>query len=481
MSKSQSSQLDEQAPHYGLSAETLMENAGSQAAQWILSKYSEDFSFVVLCGPGHNGGDGWVLASSLKKAGRNVQVFSCKSSNELWNIQRKKCLSLGLFPKNFSDFDVKEKEVIIDALFGVGLDRKIEGEFFDLIFKINKSSSSVVALDLPSGLCADTGSVLGIGVKASQTLSFALPKPGFYLNQGPAHCGEIQIFSIGFPKELLSKVCGKFFLISSEHVCSLLPVYKEEANKTHRGHTLIGAGREGMWGSAVLACEAAFRVGSGYVTWASEEYPKNLEIPEALTALLGDKNLLHKKTSVALGPGLGFSSCLKELILRLKEEKFPVLLDADAITLCAKEHIFNLGSHFLLTPHSGELSRLLEVSSENINKDRLLFAEKGASQMGAWLLLKGFHSVLSDGEKSYILNSGNSALGKAGTGDVLTGIISGLAAQGLGFPEAAALGAVLHGETAEKWCREGKDVNAFSASDILRLLPSVISEMRTLC
>lgn len=481
VTKAQSKKLDEQAGSYGLSGEILMDTAGFKASEWILKQFPPPFSFITFCGPGHNGGDGWVTASYLKKAGRQVEAFTCESSNKLFNNKKKKAQSLGLKTKNFSDWKVQKGQVLIDALFGVGLIRPLEGQFKELVLKINKAHLPVIALDVPSGLCADTGLVLDLAVQADYTLSFALAKPGFYLNEGPGHSGEIFVFPIGFPKELLNKICNFIYLVKREEAGAFLPSYKDTTNKTHRGWSLIAAGRQGMWGCGLLACQAAYTVGSGYVTWASRSYPyqKSLEIPEALLGRLDDKQLFDKKTAVGAGPGLGFSEEVKHFILKLKNFNLPIVLDADAITLLAKEKSITLNKNFLLTPHTGELSRLINIPSKKIDKDRLLYAKQGAKKSNSWLLLKGFYPVLSNGEKQWIIHSGNSALGKAGSGDVLTGILTGLMAQGLSVFKASVLGTVLQGETAERWITQGKDINSFSASEIIKELPSVMSELRS--
>ena len=477
----QSYKLDEQASAYGLSAETLMDTAGLKASEWLLNQFSSG-SFHIFCGPGHNGGDGWAVAYYLKKAGREVEVFSCESSNRLFNKKKEKAQSLNLKIRSLSEWRAQRGSVLIDALFGVGLGRPLDGEFRELVLKINKASLPVVALDLPSGLCADTGLVLGSAVKADYTLSFALSKPGFYLNEGASYSGTIFVFPIGFPQELLNKVCNSVYLVQKKEVMTFLPSYKDSANKTDRGWALISAGRKGMWGCGFLACRAAYTVGSGYVTWAGQNYPyeKSLEIPEALLSLLDEERLFDKKTAVGAGPGLGFSKEVKNFILKLKDRDLPIVLDADALTLLAKTD-FTLNKNVLLTPHAGELSRLIDVPSKTIDEDRLLYAKQGANKYNSWLLLKGFYPVLSDGDKTYIIPSGNSALGKAGSGDVLTGMITGLMAQGLSVFQAGVLGTFLQGETADRWIEKGKDINSFSASEIIKELPFVMSDFRLNC
>ena len=479
--KSQSQKLDEQAyNNYGLSGEVLMDTAGLKASQWLLKKFPPPHSFSIFCGPGHNGGDGLVTAFYLKKAGRTVELFSCESSNILFNKKKKNIQSLKLKIKSFSDWTAQKNFVLIDALFGVGLVRPLEGQFKKLASKINKTNNPIVALDVPSGLCADTGLVLGSAIKADYTLSFALAKPGFYLNEGVKYSGKIFVFPIGFPQELLRSTCNSVYLVQKKDVGAFLPSYKDTANKTHRGWSLIAAGRQGMWGCGLLASRAAYTVGSGYVTWASSNYPykKSLKIPEVLLSRLDDKQLFGKKTAVGAGPGLGFSEEVKNFILKLTNLEFPVVLDADALTLMVQQKKLTLNKNFLLTPHTGELSRLINTPSQKIDNDRLFYAKQGANKYNSWLLLKGFQPVLSDGEKQWIIQTGNSALGKAGTGDVLTGIITGLMAQSLSMFKASVLGTVLHGETANRWIKKGKDINSFSASEIITELPFVMSELR---
>ena len=266
--------------------------------------------------------------------------------------------------------------------------------------------------------------------------------------------------------------------ISKKDVQSFLPSYPKTANKSDRGHSLIVAGRKGMWGCGLLASRAAYMMGSGYVTWASQTYPyeQSIEIPEALLGLLKDKDLFENKTALGVGPGLGFSKDVKTFIKSLKNLKLPILLDADALTLISKEKDFQLNKNFLITPHAGEMSRLIGVSSQQIEKNRLEYVVKTAKKYNCFVLLKGHESLLSNGKKSYLFETGNEALSKAGTGDVLTGMITGLMAQGLSVFKACSLSVILHGEVAVRWVEKGKDVNSFLASHILEDLPFVMSE-----
>ncbi len=480
LSKSQSQKLDEKASFYGLSPGKLMEKAGFKVAEWLLKEFPPPHSFALFCGPGHNGGDAFVTAVYLKKAGREVELFSSEVSSPLSKQKKKKAQSLGIKIKSLNAWEKQKGQVLIDALFGVGLSRPLEGLFKDLVLKISQSHLPVVSLDIPSGLCTDTGKILGLAIKAKATLTFALAKPGLYLNEGPEHAGQIVILPIGFPEELLNRVAHSLFLVQKQDVRPFIPSYKNTANKSHRGWSLIIAGSKGMWGAGLLACRSAYVVGSGYVTWAGEHYPyeKSLKIPEALLSRLDSTKLFYKKTAVGAGPGLGFSQAVVNFLKQLTKQNLPTVLDADVLSLLAQKKLPPLNKNFLLTPHAGELSRLLDIPSHKLERDRLLYARQGAKKYNSWLLFKGFHPVLSNGEKCWILHTGNSALGKAGTGDVLTGILTSLMAQGLSLFKASLLGTFLQGESARLWIKEGKDINSLSASDIVKALPFVIKQLR---
>ena len=479
--KKESGQLDRQAAQAGLEGADLMETAGRRSARRLLEIFPAPRSFVVFCGPGHNGGDGLACAFHLKKAGAGVEVFSAHSANPLFSLKKKRAARRHIKIRDLKEWRPSPGRVLIDALFGVGLNRPLTGIFKELILKIRKSALPVVALDVPSGLCADTGRVLGCAVCAQWSFSFETSKPGFYLGEGPAHSGQVLVLPIGFPKSLVENVCRSVFLAEKRDTAPLLPSYKDTANKSDRGQALIAGGRKGMWGCGLLACRAAFIAGCGYVTWAGADYPYegSLSLPEVLTARLDDKGLLNNKDAVAVGPGLGFSDRAWAFLQQLRRLARPVVWDADALSLLAEESPLKpLGRNALLTPHTGELSRMIKTPAKDIERDRLYYTRLGAKTYGGFLLLKGFYPVLSDGKACWILPAGNAALGKAGSGDVLTGLLAGLLAQGLSVFESALLGVFLQGGTAERWLAGGRDINSFSAGGIIEGLPFVMKELR---
>ena len=487
MTKAESRALDQRAAEsFSLSASQLMDNAGLKAKQELLKLFPDRRTFKIFCGPGHNGGDGLSLAFYLQKAGLKPDIYLTETNNPLFQEKKHRLMasSSGSKLKKWEEWKAEGGEVLVDALFGVGLSRPLKGQSKELSLKIQAVSNGgvpVVALDLPSGLCADTGKALGPAIKADFTLSFALAKPGFYLEDGPALCGKVKVLPIGFPQKLLTELCSSVERVETADGAKHIPSYKDSASKMDRGRALICAGREGMWGCGLLAARAAYIAGSGFVHWAGEDYPykKSLEIPEAILSRYTDKNLFKNQKAVGAGPGIGFSPSAKKLLSRLKLLNIPTVLDADALTLLSREKtLSSLGSNFLLTPHAGEMSRLLGCSQEEVERDRLLAARLAAQKYSCRVLLKGFYPILSDGRKSWILPFGNSALGKAGSGDALTGILVGLLAQGLSLFQASLLAVILQGETAEQWLKEGKDRNSFSSSEIINGLPSALLHLR---
>ena len=479
---------------YKLPAEILMENAGASAAREMEQIYYPELrrgTTGIVCGPGNNGGDGLVLARHLHGMGhRDIVVFlapSQKKESELFSLQRERVELQGVHIVHLSQSEEKQKqllscEIIVDALFGTGFSGEVNEPFKGLVETINAAKSVVVSLDMPSGLDCDRGFVQGLCVKAQTTLSFGLAKPGFFISEGPLYVGRLRVLPIGFPHEASRNVATSHFAFTERLAKRALPRRKETSNKSSHGHMLLMAGSEGQWGAALLAASAAYRAGVGYVTLTSggdfSAFLQNL--PEVLTCSIDDeKKWLDKKiTSFAIGPGFGVSEKLAEVITRLKKEKREkVVLDADALTTCVEYDLFPLPETWVLTPHAGELSRILDIPASQIESDRFRFAREASLKTGCHVLLKGFRSVLAHEDRSMVILSGNSALAKAGTGDVLTGMIGAFMAQGLPTVKATATAAFVHGKLADEWVRMGHDKRALSASDLRDLLPDLLGRM----
>ena len=484
---------------YDLSSEVLMESAGALSAQEIVSfnpSPAPKKTVLILCGPGSNGGDGLVTARHLLSEGFNVKVFlpeaqntQNKLKNALWEKQKKRLRLMGVKLLPLKDLQhikqcAENSCFIVDALFGVGLARNIEGFYADLIQMVNSFKKKVISLDTPSGLDVDTGCIKGQAVKADFTFSFGLPKPGFYLIKGPCHVGQLKVFSIGNPANSRNNIY-KSFLIDKHWVSAQLPIRQPTDHKARQGHLLVLAGSKGMWGAGGLTSLAAYRMGAGYVTWAVPDLSLQASsafvsaVPDVLTQNLWDPQIFKNKTAVAIGPGFGTEAKTKEFLLKLKKTKLPVVVDADAFTVCVKNGLFPLPPDWVLTPHSGELARMFDVTSQQVDQDRLSYALKASKQGGCWFLLKGLHSVLAGEEKRWIIPTGNSALAKAGTGDVLTGFIGALMARGLPAFSAVAVGAFIHGLLAEHWLASGKDADSLMAQDLKEILPTLLKTLRS--
>lgn len=480
---------------YNLSAEILMESAGALAACEIAQSFFPEISqglTTVICGPGHNGGDGWVLARHLYSMGhKNLRVLrldSRRGSRNGTKTQRERVQKLGIqiltFGKhgknneshgeNFREL-LKPSTLLVDAIFGIGCSRKVEGEVKDLIDLINSLETAVVSLDVPSGLNCDRGIIEGTAVRATMTISFGLAKPGFFVADGPSCVGRLRVLPIGFPPEVLEAVATTHSVFDEKLARHHLPRRKDRSHKSDHGRLLVCAGSEGYWGAGVLAASSAYRMGVGYVVWASDTLQHPLiDIPEVLTARM-DEALSGKSDAIVLGCGLGVNEKTAHWIEKVKEGGCKkVVIDADGITTSVKFNLMPFPESWVITPHAGELSRVIGQEVCDIERDRFGAALRAARQVGCHVLLKGYRSVLAHGDRCTVINSGNSALAKAGTGDVLAGMIGSLLAQGLETLPATAMAAYLHGRMADEWVRTGAHKASLNPSDLKDSLPSLL-------
>ena len=440
---------------------TLMENAGQAAASEILSRLGASLGPVaIVCGPGNNGGDGKVIGRRLQEAGKQVQIISAQESP----------------PANLENF-----EIVIDALFGIGLNRPLSGNLIKgWIDSINSFSKLKIAVDIPSGLDATKG-IASVAVRADLTLTFGWPKIGFYTPTGQELCGEIKVLPIGISSSVCEGLVGVCYTVFTEELAQrLLPNRDKSSNKSTFGNVAVCAGHPGFWGAGILASQGAFRIGAGYVTWASEVPPVEAmkSQPEVLTSSLKDVLENPRVNAFVAGPGLGVGESTGQLIDGLSRLDAPAVIDADAITVIAQKRKKTLPGHWILTPHAGELSRLLGVSSRQIEGDRFQSVSDSAKKFGCTVLLKGNRTLVARGDQCLIIDAGNAALAKAGTGDVLAGFIGGLLAQGLSPIDAAALGAYVHGRVADEWVRNGKDIASLVASDVAEFVPECLNAIR---
>lgn len=456
----------------------LMNTAGRLAANAISSLFpNKRTRIVILCGPGNNGGDGVVVFRELlTHKYSQIQCYSVSAAkSELLKHQIK------ITPSPVSPLPAKlpPADVYIDALFGIGLDRDLTDTYKDLVLAVNAQRQSdgvqTISLDTPSGLDSDTGNIRGSCIEADHTITFGIRKIGQVIQEGPRVCGRLRCVDIGFPKDIVKTHTGTHFLYTHTDFLKTFPQRKTTSNKSNYGHVKVWAGSTGMWGAALLTSRAAYRVGTGYVSLLTDE-PYFSDTPEILV----DSQLkIDNKFTYAVGPGWGTPHTHAASIQNLHREHIEkVILDADALTVLAQASPpIPLRSDWILTPHTKELSRLLKIrDTADIEAHRPEHVLKAAKLLGAVVLLKGFRTLIAFDEKVFVIPTGNAALAKAGSGDVLTGIISGLRAQGLSAPLAALNGAYLHGWMANLWVTKNHP-NTLMPSDLLKGLPRLLQAL----
>ncbi len=491
------------AEEFGISTAELMERAGMAVALSAdrLLRESGGTRVLVLCGRGNNGGDGFVAGRLLHNKGYGVEIWLAGEQRALrgdaeYNCRRAKLAGVPVreilqVPEHFPPCDL-----LIDALLGTGLREEVRGVPAELIDRINQSSLPVLSVDIPSGLDSDTGRPRGRAVRAQETVTFGLPKVGMVIYPGVEYVGRLRIDDIGLPPTLLQDPKIKTHLITEEDARSLLPPISPVAHKGSRGRVLVVAGSRGYTGAATLTSLACLRSGAGLVWLACPESLNNiyevkltevitLPVPEAEGGRFCRQSLslllqqLNQVNALAIGPGLTATeepaSLLAEL---LPVVRIPTVLDADGLNLLAQHPDWHLPPECILTPHPGELSRLMGLNVSEIQENRLQSALDAARRFQRVVLLKGARSVIATPEgEIYINPTGNPGLASAGTGDVLTGVIAGLLARGVSVVGAAQLGAYLHGLSADLIAQE-MGTEGMIASDVLNHLPKALFHLR---
>ncbi len=447
--------------YYGVPSLVLMERAAMSVAEEIKDRCLKKASVLIVCGSGNNGGDGMAIGRLLHLDGYDVQVVFAGKDSSASEETRKQLAILEKYQIPLTtSIPNKKYDVIVDSLFGIGLCRGIEGNYYELIEHMNGMSGLKVAVDIASGINGDNGQIMGIAFKADITVTFAFRKVGHLLYPGAEYTGELVVKEIGIDNH---GFLGKFpmiYSLDSEDVTTL-PERPANANKGTFGKVLVIAGAVNMAGAACFSAKAAYRTGAGLVrvlTHQSNRVIVQSLVPEAVLTTYEESTETEQKkilecidwaSVIVLGPGLGqnhFSLLLVETVL--KNAKVPCIVDADALNLIAKFHL-SYESHkapIIITPHVGEMSRLCRQSIDNIKKDPMHFARIYAAEHQVITVLKDARTItaIPDG-RLYINRSGNCGMSTGGSGDVLTGIIAGLLCQGCSADKAASLGVYLHG------------------------------------
>jgi hydroxyethylthiazole kinase-like uncharacterized protein yjeF len=465
LTNAEMSEADRRTIASGVSGQTLMENAGTAVADAVSARHPPGSKVAVVAGTGNNGGDGFVAARQLQRAGYRITVHLIGRPDAIKGDAAQAARQWH-GPLETGIPDLAGTHVVIDALFGAGLDRPVVGEALAAITAVNRAGLPVIAVDLPSGINGTTGAIMGGAVNASRTITFFRKKPGHVLAPGRNHCGPVQVAPIGIPADVLTAIRPTACENGPALWSSTLPVPAAQGHKYSRGHAVVVSGGRAHTGAARLAAMAALRGGAGLVTLAT---PRDaLEINAAanlavmvrpidtaaeLEATLSD----HRFNAVAIGPGAGVGPHTREMTLTALAGSRHVVLDADALTSFADhtELLFaalNTNGNAVLTPHSGEFHRLFDKSLERIPaalESKLSAAKAAARMTGAVVVHKGADTVIAAPDGRVAINANAPPwLATAGTGDVLAGLVAGLVAQGMPAFEAAAAAVWVHGEAA---------------------------------
>jgi NAD(P)H-hydrate epimerase len=441
----------------------LMRLAGIASFRALQALWPEMRSLAVCCGPGNNGGDGFVVAGLAATHAWKVHlfVFGAPKTDDAKSAYRY-ALSSGASEEPFQLDRLSAVDVVVDAILGSGLNRPVEGQILDGIRGINASGRPVLCLDVPSGLNSDSGEVDKGAVGATATLSFISLKPGIVMGNGPDRCGHVLFDSLGVPEAIYSGIQPAANRISASRVAVMLKHLPRRDHKGHAGHLLVVGGTLGMGGAVCLAGEAALRAGAGLVSIATRlEHAAYLNVgcPELMVSGINSgpdlSDLLQRATAIVVGPGLGVGSWGRELLSRVLDAEMPLVIDADGLNLLSEQPI--LAPNWILTPHPGEAGRLLGSSAREVQRDRLGAARSIQKRYGGICVLKGAGTVIatSDGGLS-ICNRGNPGMASAGMGDLLAGIIGSLLAQGLDSGEAAKCGTWLHSAAGDSAAIDGE-------------------------
>ncbi|WP_133130937.1 NAD(P)H-hydrate dehydratase [Legionella yabuuchiae] len=455
---SQIRQLEHQAIHeLGIQESELMARAGYSAYLTMRKFYNQVRQIAVFCGGGNNGGDGYVLARLAAEEGLAVVVYHDKPIDELPPTAAEaaqRAIATGVQCLPFEEALDGDAELIVDALLGIGLEGAVHGAIKHVIEIINDSELPVIALDIPSGINADTGMKLGTSVRADITTTFIGAKVGLYTADGPDHCGEIICHDLELEKTDQT-ILPAAYLLEQQQLCQFMPARKKNSHKGTYGHVLVIGGARGMPGASWLAAMAALRVGAGMVSIAT--YPEHAKqalagLPEAMVYGVADENdlkpLLSKATVCVLGPGLGEDVWAEGLFTAAIAAQLPLVIDASGLRLLARNQQHD--DNWILTPHPGEAADLLGCDPATIQSDRLKAARSIQAQYGGSVIIKGVGTVIDSGENEvHICPAGNPGMATAGMGDVLSGVIGGLLAQGLSLAEAANLGVWLHAKAGD--------------------------------
>lgn len=496
---------------YKIPGIVLMENAGRGAAE-VISKTFQDIQqrkVAVIAGKGNNGGDGFVIARHLMNQGATVKVFlltdpralrgDAETNYQIFSRMKGEVLPLPS-SKDYQKIkkDLEKFDLLVDGIFGTGLDAEVRGYYREVIDHLNTLQKPIVAIDIPSGLDANTGKPFGTAIKATLTITFGLPKIGLLISPGLDYAGEVKVIDIGIPKKMVDEEKIHTYLLEGDEIRRWARTRRRpESHKGDYGHLLVLAGSVGKTGAAAMACEAALRMGAGLVTLAipkslnpimemkltevmTEPLPETPKQTLSLRAYSSILRLCENKSAVVIGPGIGTFKETQALVLKLvRTLEIPLIIDADGITaLSTQPKIFPLTNrNLVLTPHPGEMARLIRSTPKEIQGDRIGVSRNFAQSNHLYLVLKGHRSLIATPTGEIFINpTGNPGMASGGTGDVLTGMIGGLVCQGLDILTSLQISVYLHGWAGDEVAREIGE-KSLVATDLLRKIPTLLQGM----
>ncbi len=494
----------------GIIGPILMENAGLRVFEEIKKRYPDlkKKKIVIVAGKGNNGGDGLVVARHLSNSGCEVEVLLLASKNEIkgdaalnLRIAEKMGIKIAEIKSSFQLKNHKQKifraDIVVDAIFGTGLSMAVGGLYEEAIREINTSSAYKVAIDIPSGLSADTFQVIGPCLKADLTVTLAAPKIAHIFPPAEDFMGELVVGDIGIPPFLLEDEKLKLELVEKKKILPYFAKRKKDTHKGSYGHLLIISGSLGKTGAAIMAGKAALKMGAGLVTVGTpasclpivaksmmelmtEPLAETEEGTLAKEARAKILELLEGKNALMIGPGISTHPSTQELVLSLVSEiKIPSVLDADALNILSRKPslLRNLPQPSVLTPHPGEFARLLNVPTKEVLDKRLEVLPKFAEDYGLYVVLKGYRTLTATPEgKVYINPTGNPGMATAGSGDVLSGMIASMIMQGGDFLESVLAAVYIHGLSGDL-AAERIGEKPLTAGNIITFLPSAIKSL----
>ena len=469
----------------GIPGYTLMTRAGEACWTVLRAQWPAARSLTVFCGAGNNGGDGFVIGRLALEASWQVQLFQLGNAAQMQaDAQQAQdaFLSAGGQVQAFTEHTAIDAEIIVDALLGTGVDRPLQGLWRSAVEVMNATTAPVLAVDVPSGVQADTGAVEGVAIKADQTVTFIGRKAGLYTGVAADHCGNITFANLGVPRDILKQVPVAATLRRQPPLGRLASPRLRNTHKGQYGHVLVIGGDHGMVGAVRLAGEAALRSGAGMVSLATR--PEHAVLiaaacPELMCHGVAEaralKGLLKSADVVLIGPGLGRTAWAQSLLSAVLETSQPRVIDADALNCMAGQA--QPFDRQVLTPHPGEAARLLDQTVVEVQSDRFAAARAIARQYGGATVLKGAGTLIQPAEGMPVVCAvGNPGMATAGSGDVLAGVIAALIAQGLDVEAAAVAGVCAHACAGDIAAREGE--RGLIARDIMAALRSVLNNIR---